>query len=169
MTQTVTATKPGTSRRRKLFGFLPLWGWVVIVALIGGIVGLGTYTFLYAEGTSYLSDDPQACVNCHVMRDVYSGWTKGSHKAVATCNDCHTPHTSILAKYAVKAINGVNHSLAFTTDNYPRPIRITAMNRDVAQHSCLYCHSDLVSTISHENTADPTDCLRCHGRVGHDY
>ena len=59
MKQTATATRPGTSRRRKLFGFLPLWGWVVIVALIGGIVGLGTYTFLYAEGASYLSDDPR--------------------------------------------------------------------------------------------------------------
>jgi len=103
------------------------------------------------------------------MRDVYAGWGKSSHKAVAACNDCHTPHDSIVSKYAVKAINGLNHSIAFTTDNYPRPIRITGMNRDVAQQNCLYCHADLTAQMSHAASNDPTDCLRCHSRVGHDY
>ena len=30
------------------------------------------------------------------------------------CNDCHTPHHNIVAKYTVKAINGFNHSLHFS-------------------------------------------------------
>ena len=77
--------------------------------LIGGIVGLGAFTFVYAEGSSYLSNDPQACVNCHVMDDVFDRWSHGSHKAVAVCNDCHTPHTPA-AKWMVKGLNGVNHS-----------------------------------------------------------
>lgn len=166
------APDPEIGRRRprqRLFGFLPMWSWLIVVGIAGGIAGIGAYTFLYAEGASYLSDDPQACVNCHVMRDVYAAWGKSSHKAVAACNDCHTPHTSIIAKYAVKAINGVNHSLAFTTGAYPQAIRITPLNRDVAQGNCLNCHAELVSLISHANSSNPTDCLRCHSRVGHDY
>ncbi|MCS7061030.1 MAG: cytochrome c nitrite reductase small subunit [Anaerolineae bacterium] len=154
---------------RRLFGALPVWGWMVITAIAGGIAGLGGYTFFYAEGASYLSDDPRACVNCHVMRDVYAAWGKSSHKTVAVCNDCHTPHNSILSKYAVKALNGFNHSIAFTTDTYPRPIRITSLNRDVAQHNCLYCHAEVTAQISHAESTEPTDCLRCHSRVGHDY
>lgn len=151
---------------RRVFGYLPLWGWLALTGLIGGILGLGGFTFAYAEGGSYFSDNPQACVNCHIMQEVFDGWNHGSHKAVATCNDCHTPHT-FLAKYVVKGINGWNHSVAFTTGDFPEPIQITELNRDVAQANCLYCHGSLVTAISHEGSDDPTDCLICHAGVGH--
>ena len=62
---------------------------------VGVLIGLAGYTFQYAEGTAYLSNDPKACANCHIMREQYDGWQKGSHHAVATCNDCHTPHALI--------------------------------------------------------------------------
>ena len=155
-------------RQETRIGFIaaPLWLWLLFVGLIGGIVGLGGYTFSYAEGTSYLSDNPETCINCHVMRDVYDGWNHGSHKAVATCNDCHTPHT-FPGKYIVKGINGWNHSVAFTTGNFHEPIRINEMNREVTQGACLYCHGDLTVAISHEGSASPTDCLSCHAGVGH--
>ncbi len=151
---------------RRAFTSVPLWSWLLLVGLIGAIIGLGSYTFVYAEGASYFSNDPAACVNCHIMQEVYDGWNHGSHKAVAGCNDCHTPHT-FFAKYAVKGINGWNHSVAFTTDNFPEPIQITDMNRQVAYENCLYCHGELVTAISHENDKTPTDCLRCHSGVGH--
>jgi cytochrome c nitrite reductase small subunit len=159
--------KSSTSARRPRLG-LPLKAWIALFALAGGIVGLGTFTFLYAQGGSYLSDDPKACANCHIMEQTFDNWNRGTHKAVATCNDCHTPHDNIVSKYAVKAINGFNHSAAFTLDNFPEPIRITGMNRDVAQHNCLACHKNLVSDISHEDATKPTDCLQCHARVGHE-
>jgi len=54
---------------------------------IGLLTGLGAYTFDYAEGTSYLSNDPEACINCHIMRDVDNGWQRSTHHAVAVCND----------------------------------------------------------------------------------
>lgn len=142
------------------------WVWLLLAGLVGGLVGLGGFTFAYAEGGSYFSDDPAACVNCHVMRQVYDGWNHGSHKAVATCNNCHTPHT-FLRKYAVKGLNGLRHSAAFTLGNFPEPIRITDMNRQVAYENCLYCHGDLVAMISHEADENPTDCLQCHAGVGH--
>jgi cytochrome c nitrite reductase small subunit len=159
---------PKRGRFGPRIGGFPLAVWLVLIALFGGVFGLGSYTFFYAKGTSYLSDDAQACANCHVMRDVYDAWSKGSHKAVAVCNDCHTPHTSIVAKYAVKGLNGLKHSTAFTLNNFPEPIQISQMDRDIAQQNCLYCHSNMTSLINHQNSKEPTDCIRCHSRVGHD-
>ncbi len=149
------------------FSAIPFVAWLALFALGGGIVGLGGFTFNYAEGFSYFSDDPQACNNCHVMRPMYDGWARGSHHAVAVCNDCHTPHTSFVAKYAIKALNGFNHSKAFTLNDFPETIRITPLNRAIAYENCLYCHSEMVSLIAHEDKKDPTDCLTCHAGVGH--
>ena len=55
-------------------------------------LGIGTYTLFYAEGFSYLSDDPEVCVNCHIMQSQYDSWLKASHHDVANCVDCHLPH-----------------------------------------------------------------------------
>src|SRR4051794_12729030 len=110
-----------------------------LCVLTGAALGLGGYTVRYAEATSYLSDDPRSCVNCHIMRDVYDGWQKASHHAVATCNDCHTPH-AFVPKYMVKAQNGYHHSSAFTFQNFHEPIRISAGNARVLQANCVTCH-----------------------------
>ena len=40
-----------------------------IAVAIGAAIGLGGFTFVYAKGYSYLSNDPNACANCHIMRD----------------------------------------------------------------------------------------------------
>ena len=151
----------------RLFGAFPVWAWAAFAALAGAAIGLGAFTFVYAQGFSYLSTDPAACINCHIMRDQWDGWNAGSHKAVATCNDCHTPHNSVISKYAVKGLNGFRHSYAFTTGDFHEPIQITAMNREVTQHACLYCHGELTTAISHPDSKDPTDCLTCHEGVGH--
>lgn len=140
---------------------------VAIAALLGLLFGLGVYTFSYAEGLSYFSDDPSACANCHVMRDQFDAWNHSSHKAVATCNDCHTPHNNVVAKYTVKAINGFNHSLYFTLDMFPDPIRIRAMNARVAQANCAGCHESLVSQIHTSPEGEGVDCVACHANVGH--
>lgn len=153
-------TPPLRSRR---FPFV-----LILASIVGGLIGLGLYTFSYAKGASYLTDDPAACANCHVMRDTYTAWSRGSHRNVAACNDCHTPHTSITAKYAVKGINGFNHSLAFTLQNYPQNIRINGMNRDVVQESCRYCHGLLTQSIDEKIGHERADCLACHSQVGHD-
>ena len=148
--------------------FFPTFGIALLIAgLTGAVLFLSGFTFVYAQGYSYLVDDPSACANCHIMRDYFDGWNRSPHHAVATCNDCHTPHDSLLAKYAVKGINGFNHSRAFTLGNFQEPIRITEMNRDVTQHACIACHLDAVSEILHPNSKSPTDCLTCHAGVGH--
>lgn len=60
-------------------------------------VGLGAYTFIYAKGYSYLTNDPAACANCHVMQAQYDGWMKSSHHSVATGNDCSVGHSESAA------------------------------------------------------------------------
>lgn len=64
----------------------------IIIISFGVIIGHGLYTFVYAEGFSYFSDDPAACKNCHVMNQVYESWQRGGHQNAATCNQCHVPH-----------------------------------------------------------------------------
>lgn len=65
----------------------------ILCAGASGILGgLGVFTFGYGEGAAYLTNDPQSCANCHVMQAQLDSWAKSSHKAVATCNDCHLAH-----------------------------------------------------------------------------
>ena len=149
------------------------WLIVVVVVLVGAGIGLGGFTFVYAEGYSYLSNDPSACANCHIMGDHYAAWLKSSHSAVATCNDCHTPHDNLVDKYYVKAKNGFWHSFYFTTGNFPYPIRITEPNHEVVQEACMDCHESITESITHglpsEGIEDmeALDCTRCHRHVGH--
>lgn len=96
----------------------------VLAVLLGILLGVSAHTLVYAEGFSYLSDDPKACVNCHVMREQYDGWQKASHHAHASCNDCHTPH-DFIRKYLTKVDHGWRHSKGFTLNNFHEPIRIT--------------------------------------------
>jgi cytochrome c nitrite reductase small subunit len=146
---------------------------LVAAVCTGALLGLGGYTFLYARGYSYLTNDPGQCANCHVMRDHFSAWTKSSHRAVATCNDCHTP-PSLVGKYTTKALNGFWHSFYFTTGGYPDPIRITPRNEAVTESACRKCHGELIESIEplpHPSAAArhdvKTSCLRCHNTVGH--
>jgi cytochrome c nitrite reductase small subunit len=57
----------------------------VAAALMGIAIGIAGFTFGYARGASYLSNDPQACANCHVMQQQFDGWLRASHRTAATC------------------------------------------------------------------------------------
>lgn len=146
----------------------------VLAALALGIAGgVGAYTFVYARGASYLTNDPSACANCHVMGEHYDAWVKSTHRAVATCNDCHTPSATI-PKYVTKASNGFWHSVAFTTGAFPDPLRIKEGNRRVAEQSCRTCHASVTHAIdprdSRGGRGDPErdmSCVHCHTHVGH--
>lgn len=140
---------------------------LALAGAIGAFLGAGVFTFHYAEGTSYLSNDPAACVNCHVMRDQYDGWSKSTHHAAATCNDCHVPH-DFLGKYLAKMDHGWRHSKAFTLQNFHEPIRITPADLEIVQANCRRCHEELVDQIDNVGHAGgSTDCVHCHSRVGH--
>jgi cytochrome c nitrite reductase small subunit len=141
----------------------------VLAAAVGLVLGIGAYTFVYAKGYSYLTNDPGACANCHIMNEQYDGWLKSSHHSVAVCNDCHTP-PGFVGKYSTKALNGFWHSFYFTTGTYPDPIRIGERNRSVTEEACRKCHTTMVEAIEgpgpHGNF-DEISCIRCHRNVGH--
>ncbi|MEN9933937.1 MAG: cytochrome c nitrite reductase small subunit [Chloroflexota bacterium] len=140
---------------------------LTVFVMVGVLAGLGTYTFYYARGYSYLSDNPQACVNCHIMREQYDGWAKSSHHSVATCNSCHVPH-DIVGKYATKAENGFWHSYYFTFQNFHYPIQMRPQSRAILQENCLYCHGQFVGNVAAHSADSQIDCVKCHQGVGHD-
>jgi len=142
--------------------------WAVLAVLLGAALGLGAYTFHYAEGASYLSTDPEACVNCHIMRPQYDAWQKASHHTMATCVDCHLPAHG-LEKWVAKVSNGYHHSKGFTFQDFPEPIRITPSNARILQNNCLRCHDGLVHELLAGATTDrdAVRCVHCHRAVGH--
>lgn len=136
---------------------------------LGLAAGVGVYTFWYGKGYSYMSNDPAACANCHIMNEQYDGWLKSSHKTVATCNDCHTPH-DFVGKYATKAWNGFWHSYYFTAGGFHEPILITERNRQIAEASCRNCHQQMVDSITVSELvshSEQVSCIACHRNVGH--
>jgi len=139
---------------------------VALGALIGAAIGIGGYTFIYAKGASYLTNNPAACANCHIMQDHYDAWQNSSHHSVATCNDCHTP-ANVVGKYLSKANNGFWHSFAFTTGRYPDPIRIKGYNRQITENACRKCHAQITDTIDGHSRSETMSCIRCHATVGH--
>ena len=167
--------------------------WALAAAVLTGMAaGLGAFTFGFARGYAYLTNDPAACANCHVMSEHYSAWQKASHRSVATCNDCHTPH-NFAGKYYVKAKNGFWHSFYFTVGGYPDPLRITEGNRRVTEAACRHCHTEITEAIDHGpgtvaggrhgrdssgtriapsahaagHSGEAISCVRCHKYVGH--
>ena len=144
--------------------------WALLAAVMLGLAaGAGAFTFVYADGASYLRDDAAACGNCHVMQEHLTAWQRGSHSGAAVCNDCHAPHGSFVAKYVVKGINGFNHGLAFTTGDFPEVFAMTGLNRRVTERACRACHDPVVSAIDggHAGADGAVECIRCHREVGH--
>ncbi len=136
-------------------------------ALIGLAGGIGGFTFVYAKGNSYLTNDPAACANCHIMQNHYSAWLKGSHRSVAVCNDCHTP-ANFIGKWATKAKNGFWHSYYFTLGGFPEPIRANKVNHEITERACRKCHADIVHAIdTYPREGQELSCVRCHRDVGH--
>lgn len=140
---------------------------LVLAIAAGSAIGIVGYTFVYAKGYSYMSNDPAACANCHIMNEQYSAWTRSSHHAVATCNDCHTP-PDFVGKYSTKASHGFWHSYYFTTGTFHDPIQIGERSAQVTEQACRNCHKDMVDAIDGPHPDDPSiSCVRCHRSVGH--
>lgn len=158
------ASAPRWSGRRRLI----VAATVVFSVAVGIAAGIGGYTFIYAKGASYLTNDPRSCANCHIMQNHFDAWQKSSHHAVAVCNDCHTPKPFV-SKWLVKGLNGWNHSLAFTTQRFHEPLTITPFNLKVTENACRRCHQAIVEAIDlpHHAGGEKMSCVRCHPHVGH--
>jgi len=169
------------SRRRKIERFLfkyslvppHKWRPAAIIA-VAAFIGLGLYVLRLSNAASYLSDDPQACVNCHLMTPQYVSWKHSSHGEVAHCNDCHVPHNNFVNKYFFKAKDGLYHASIFTIRAEPQVIRAKEASIEVIQNNCIRCHTDQVTDAKtasfvenhHEKRTDRL-CWECHREVPH--
>jgi cytochrome c nitrite reductase small subunit len=135
-------------------------------ALAGVLAGMVVYVAAISEGASYLSDDPRACVNCHVMVPQLATWRHSSHGRDTTCNDCHVPHSSVLAKYAFKASDGLRHSALFTLRRERQVIQAIPASRAVIQANCIRCHLPAINDVSPDHSFERS-CIDCHREVPH--
>ena len=163
------------SGRRLVDKFLPPRQWMVPVIFTAGVFcGLGIAILHISNATSYLSDDPRACLNCHIMAPQFATWQRGSHARVASCNDCHVPHDNIFRKYFFKAMDGSRHAFMFTFHLEPQVIRVHEPGIRVIQENCMHCHEDLlhdtrlsVATGKMALHGEGKLCWDCHRETPH--
>lgn len=139
-------------------------------AMIGVAAGLAMTVAHVARATSYLGNDPDTCINCHVMYDAYLTWKHSSHANVATCFDCHVPHDNIVKYYAYKASDGARHTTVFTMRAEPQVLQLSSGAIPVVQANCQRCHEHTVHKV---HASMPLDvgagqrCWDCHRDVPH--
>ncbi len=137
-------------------------------AALGVMAGMMLFVLHISRAASYLSDAPETCMNCHVMTTQYVTWQHGSHARVATCNDCHVPHTSLLSKYGFKAKDGLWHATVFTMRREPQVIRLSAGAVSVVEDNCRRCHAEVIADVATaEHHKGDLHCWDCHRETPH--
>ena len=161
---------------RKLLEFIkPPAGWIVPVLIVVSILtGILIYLFYVSRASSYLSDKPETCVNCHIMAPQYATWSHSSHREAAHCNDCHVPHNNELNKYFFKAKDGMRHSTIFTMRAEPQVIFIKEAGQRVVKQNCIRCHEKVLSdnrmiafNAGFTMLREERPCWSCHREVPH--
>jgi cytochrome c nitrite reductase small subunit len=148
--------------------------WVPVILAAGVFSGLGALAFHISNASSYLTDDPKACVNCHIMAPQFATWQRSAHGRVTVCNDCHVPHENLALKYAFKAMDGTRHAFMFTFHMEPDVIRMHEPGQWTVQNNCIRCHEGLTSHAPHLAVARAEAeagtgklCWDCHREVPH--
>jgi len=161
---------------KRIIQFLePPISWrLVVIIFMGVITGLFFLLLHISRATSYLSDQPETCINCHVMYPQYASWTKGSHGNQATCSDCHVPQDNVFRKYYFKGSDGLRHATFFTMRWEPQTIVLKEAGVNVVQENCIRCHLDLVdmtklveTTGMNAKMGEGKLCWDCHRETPH--
>lgn len=153
----------------------PPASWKFAVIIVSGIlVGLFVFIFHTSKAYSYLSDNAETCINCHIMVPQYKTWAQSSHRETASCNDCHVPHNNVLNKYYFKAKDGMRHATIFTLRKEPQVIHIHEAGQEVVFNNCIRCHDNTLTdhkvlSFNPELKEHRTDrvCWECHREVPH--
>ncbi len=149
------------------------WKFPVLI-ITGSIIGLIAFILYTSNAVSYLSDNPETCINCHIMVPQYSTWQHSSHRENASCNDCHVPHNNVVNKYYFKAKDGLRHATMFTLRMEPQVIFIHEAGKKVVHNNCVRCHSELLTdskldrqtNLEHHDKSE-RECWECHREVPH--
>lgn len=143
--------------------------------IAGVIVGGGLLSLYLLRAHTYLTDDPKACVNCHIMAPYYATWMHSSHSRNATCNDCHVPHENAVKKWTFKGIDGMKHVAAFVTHSEKQVIHAQTASAEVIMNNCIRCHEQLNTEFVKTGRVDfmmtevgkGKACWDCHRDVPH--
>ena len=81
-------------------------------------VGMFGYLAHISKMTTYMTEDPKVCINCHTMNTEYATWQHSSHREEATCVECHLPREPFIDMIVAKARDGFMHSTAMTFGTY---------------------------------------------------
>ena len=149
----------------------------VFLLVVGGTIAGLTFLFLYLlrMHTYIAGDDPAACVNCHIMTPYYATWSHSSHGRDATCNDCHVPHSNMVAHYGFKGVDGMKHVAYFVTHAEHQAIRAETASAEVIMDNCIRCHTQLNTEFVKTGRIDymlakrgeGMACWDCHRDVAH--
>ena len=147
----------------------------IILILSGIIIGGGFLVIYLLRGHTYLTDEPSACVNCHIMAPYYATWKHSSHSQNTTCNDCHVPHENVVKKWAFKGMDGMKHVFAFVTNSEPQVMQAITSSSQVIMNNCIRCHEQLNTEFVKTGRVDymmsmvgkGKACWDCHRDVPH--
>lgn len=160
--------------RSLIYLLIPPENWKIpVIIALGILTGLIIFILYIGKASSYLSEKPEACINCHVMYDNYASWWHSSHSRVATCNDCHIPQDNIFKKFYFKASDGLRHSTIFTLRLEPQVIRIKEAGAEVVKENCERCHENYLTLkdMRRSNEEEEEDgekpCWDCHRETPH--
>jgi cytochrome c nitrite reductase small subunit len=147
---------------------------IPVIILTGILTGIVAIAFHFSKASSYLSDKPTTCVNCHIMAPQYATWSHSAHREVTNCNDCHVPHNNVFNKYFFKAKDGMRHATIFTLRLEPQVIFIEEAGKKVVQENCIRCHEAIINdpkmaAIDPQFNICRTDrqCWECHRETPH--
>jgi nitrate/TMAO reductase-like tetraheme cytochrome c subunit len=118
----------GNRRQRRILATFAISGVAFVM-----LSAFGSYqTYHYSESTQFCGEV------CHkAMSPEFTTYKRGAHARVE-CVECHVGSG---AAWFVKAkINGTHQLIAYTLDNYKRPIGTPIKNLRPAQDTCEKCH-----------------------------
>ncbi len=155
--------------------FIPPDRWKIpVIIVIGIFAGLFFFLIYISKAHSYLSDDSETCMNCHIMAPQYSTWNHSSHREGAGCVDCHVPHNNVFNKYYFKAKDGLRHATIFTLRREPQVIFIKEDGKHVVKQNCIRCHTYLITddrlnlrTADFHAFRNERNCNECHRETPH--
>ncbi len=155
---------------------------VLVSFILGGLaaIALSLATVHMVEETG----GDAFCGVCHEMDVFCETWQEGSHGTakmgveVATCVDCHLPHTGTISYLVAKARTGMHDTIAHIRGYEPDWVEnLEHREAYVYESGCRKCHKELVApgislkafnahrdVITGETTKT---CIACHSEVGH--
>lgn len=152
----------------------PRYWQIYVFGLLAVFVGVVAYLFYVSRAHSYLSDNPETCINCHLMAPQFATWQHSAHREVTNCNDCHVPHDNVFNHYLFKAQDGLRHATVFTLRAEPQVIQIKEAGIAVVQENCKRCHTQLnervgLLQVTREDNlhGEGKLCWDCHREVPH--